>query len=66
MVHQSPEPREVMVDQDQFTVKLNPGSNTCLIKVSQGMGDWGFVIRPVDRFPLSEGGYVVGQANFKR
>ena len=65
VVHQSPEPREVMVDQDQFTVKLNPGSNTCLIKVSQGMGDWGFVIRPVDRFPLSEGVMLSGQLTLK-
>ena len=61
VVHQSQEPRGVMVDQDQFNVKLNPGSNTCLIKVSQGMGDWGFVIRPVDRFPLSEGIVLSGQ-----
>ena len=34
----SQEPRGVIIDQDQFIVKLNSGSNTCLIKVSQGMG----------------------------
>ena len=62
VVHQSDqEGRGVMIDQDQFTVKLNSGTNTCLIKVSQGMGDWGFVIRPVDSFPLSEGIMLSGR-----
>ena len=61
MVHQSEEPRGVVIDQDRFITKLNPGSNNCLIKVSQGMGGWGFVIRPVDRFPLSEGVMLSGQ-----
>ena len=61
MVHQSQESRGVIIDQDQFIVKLNSGSNTCLIKVSQGMGDWGFVIRSVDRFPLNEGVMLSGR-----
>ena len=43
MVHQSEEPRGMVIDQDRFITKLNPGSNNCLIKVSQGMGGWGFV-----------------------
>ena len=34
VVHQYQEGRDVMIDQDQFMVKLNSGSNTCLIKVS--------------------------------
>ena len=34
MVHQSEEPRGVVIDQDRFITKLNPGSNNCLIKVS--------------------------------
>jgi|GEM_PF-366156 len=61
VVHQYPDARGVMTDQDQFIVKLNSGNNTCLIKVSQGMGDWGFVIRPVDSFPLNEGIVLSGQ-----
>jgi len=65
VVYQYREGRSVMIDQDRFTVKLNPGSNTCLVKVSQGMGDWGFVIRPVDRFPLSEGVMLSGQLTLK-
>ena len=61
VVHQSQEPRGVMIDQDKFIVKLNSGRNTCLIKVSQGGGDWGFVIRLVDSFPLSEGFVLSGR-----
>ena len=61
VVHQYQEGRSVMIDQDQFIVKLNPGINTCLIKVSQGMGDWGVVIRSVDSFPLSEGIVLSGR-----
>ena len=61
VVHQYQEGRGAMIDQDQFIVKLNSGSNTCLIKISQGMGDWGFVIRPVGSFPLSKGVVLSGQ-----
>ncbi|MAE19232.1 hypothetical protein CMK12_09955 [Candidatus Poribacteria bacterium] len=46
LVHQYNQGQGVEVDQDRFMVKLNSGKNRCLIKVSQGMGDWGFVIRP--------------------
>ena len=65
VVHQYQGGRGVMIDQDRFTVKLNQGKNQCLVKVSQGMGDWGFVIRPVDRFPLDEGIVLSGQLILK-
>ena len=61
VVHQYKEGRGVEIDQDRFIVKLNSGKNRCLIKVSQGMGGWGFVIRPVDRFSLDEGISLSGQ-----
>ena len=65
VVHQYQGGRGVMIDQDRFTVKLNQGKNQCLVKVSQGIGDWGFVIRPVDRFPLDEGIVLSGQLILK-
>ena len=61
MVHQYQEGRSVVIDQDRFTVKLSQGSNPCLIKVSQGIGDWGFALRPVGNFPISEGILLSGQ-----
>ena len=61
VVHQHQgEGRTLVPDQDRFTVKLNQGANRCLVKVSQGMGDWGFALRPLSRFPLSEGTLVSG------
>ena len=61
VVHQYKEGRGVEIDQDRFIVKLNSGKNRYLVKVSQGTGGWGFVIRPIDRFSLDEGVMVSGQ-----
>ena len=61
MVHQYEEGRGVKIDQDRFIVKLNSGKNRCLIKISQGMGGWGFVIRPVANFSIDEGISLSGQ-----
>ena len=61
VVHQYEEGRGVKIDQDRFIVKLNSGKNRCLIKISQGMGGWGFVIRPVANFSLDEGISLSGQ-----
>ncbi len=59
------EGRVLIPDQDRFIVKLNQGPNRCLVKVSQGMGDWGFALRPVSNFPLIEGILLSGQLNLK-
>ena len=61
VVHQYEEARDVEIDQDRFIVKLNSGKNRCLIKISQGMGGWGFAIRPVASFSLDEGILLSGQ-----
>jgi len=41
-------PRTVNVDDEYLKLKLNKGLNILLIKIEQGFGGWGFVLRPVD------------------
>ncbi|MCK4747267.1 MAG: hypothetical protein KAT15_09535, partial [Bacteroidales bacterium] len=42
-------PRTVNVDDEYLRLKLEKGKNILLIKIEQGYGGWGFVLRPVDK-----------------
>ena len=44
-VHNVGRPRALRPGQDRFRVELKRGLNPCLIKVANGMGDWGFSFR---------------------
>ena len=44
-VHRNDASRGVTLDQDLFKVDLKAGANPCLVKVSQGIGDWGLAMR---------------------
>ena len=44
-VHIHAEARGVSVDQDIVPAKLKKGKNRLLLKIQQGGGDWGFVVR---------------------
>ncbi|MEN8117779.1 MAG: hypothetical protein ABFS16_12410, partial [Bacteroidota bacterium] len=41
-------PRTVNVDDEYLKLKLKKGKNLLLLKIEQGFGGWGFVLRPVD------------------
>ncbi|MEN8202439.1 MAG: glycoside hydrolase family 20 zincin-like fold domain-containing protein [Bacteroidota bacterium] len=41
-------PRPVKADDEYLRLKLNEGRNLLLIKIGQGFGGWGFILRPVD------------------
>lgn len=41
-------PRTVNIDDEYLSLKLHKGNNLLLIKIEQGFGGWGFVLRPVD------------------
>ena len=41
-------PRTVNIDNEYLSLKLHKGKNLLLIKIEQGFGGWGFVLRPVD------------------
>jgi serine phosphatase RsbU (regulator of sigma subunit) len=43
--HYNPAARFLFLDHDNFEADLNKGANRCLIKVSQGILDWGFAMR---------------------
>ncbi len=42
--HHNPVDRPLTLDEDSFEVKLKPGSNPCLLKVTQATGAWGFAM----------------------
>ena len=44
-VHINPAASQLFLDRDHFEVNLLEGVNPCLIKVSQGLGRWGFAMR---------------------
>lgn len=44
-VHYNPASRGVTPDEDQLEVSLLAGANSLLVKVDQGAGEWGFVLR---------------------
>ncbi len=41
-------PRTVNIDDEYLKLKLKKGKNLLLLKIEQGFGGWGFVLRPVD------------------
>ncbi len=41
-------PRTVKKDDEYLKLKLKKGLNLLLIKIEQGFGGWGFILRPVD------------------
>ncbi len=41
-------PRTVTIDSEYLKLHLKKGRNLLLIKIEQGFGGWGFVLRPVD------------------
>ncbi|MEN8249327.1 MAG: glycoside hydrolase family 20 zincin-like fold domain-containing protein [Bacteroidota bacterium] len=41
-------PRTVSIDDEYLKLNLKPGKNLLLLKIGQGFGGWGFVLRPVD------------------
>ena len=41
-------PRTVNTDDEYLRLKLKKGKNLLLVKIEQGFGGWGFVLRPVD------------------
>jgi serine phosphatase RsbU (regulator of sigma subunit) len=43
--HYNPAARPLFLDHDIFEVDLKEGTNRCLVKVSQGTGNWGFAMR---------------------
>jgi serine phosphatase RsbU (regulator of sigma subunit) len=53
--HYKPAARPLLLDHDVFEADLKEGTNRCLVKVSQGIGNWGFALRalPHDRPLLS-------------
>ena len=56
-VHYNPIDRELLLDSDIFEVPIKAGANRCLVKVSQGFGEWEFAMRlamlPPNRAVLS-------------
>lgn len=54
LVHEKLEQRGVQKDQDIVEVPFREGDNTLLIKVEQGGGGWGFVLRVVETFLTGE------------
>jgi dienelactone hydrolase len=47
-VHRNEVDRPVSADEDQVKVSMLAGANSVLIKVEQGAGDWGFVLRVLE------------------
>ncbi|MEN8137650.1 MAG: glycoside hydrolase family 20 zincin-like fold domain-containing protein [Bacteroidota bacterium] len=41
-------PRIVKIDDEYLKLKLKKGNNILLLKIEQGLGGWGFALRPVD------------------
>jgi len=54
-VHINPVNRPLTLDSDVFEVNLKAGVNRCLVKVSNGIGKWGFAVRvlPPNRAVIS-------------
>ncbi|MCB0314243.1 MAG: hypothetical protein KDH84_13435, partial [Calditrichaeota bacterium] len=49
-VHYNPADRSLFLDQDRFEADISAGSNRCLVKITQGLGQWRFALRA---FPAS-------------
>ncbi len=54
-VHRHEVYRAAAVDQDIVPVKLEKGRNRCLVKITQGGGDWGYFLRFGDVVPQVAG-----------
>ena len=56
-VHHNPNDRPLILDQDVLEAYLKAGTNRCLVKVTQGVGNWAFSISiralPVNRAVIS-------------
>lgn len=44
-VHFNPAARALFLDQDRSEVDLSEGANHCLVKITQGFGEWRFTLR---------------------
>ena len=44
-MHKNNVARRVQLDQDLFEINTKKDSNRCLVKITQGVGDWGFALR---------------------
>ncbi len=44
-IHYNPAARPLYLDHDVFEADLKEGTNRCLVKISQGIGNWGFAMR---------------------
>ena len=52
-VHYNPVARSLYLDQDMVEVAVKKGINHCLVKVTQGSGNWGFSLRLIpDKQPV--------------
>lgn len=47
-VHRNPTNRAATPDEDQVEVNMLSGANSLLVKVEQGAGEWGFVLRVLE------------------
>jgi dienelactone hydrolase len=54
-VHYNPAGRAVTPDEDQVEVDMLAGANSVLVKVEQGAGDWGFVLRVLEPGAMPRG-----------
>jgi len=54
LVHKNNVARRVQLDQDLFEINTKKDSNRCLVKITQGVGDWGFALRFSDNRVLRE------------
>ena len=45
LVHKNNAARGVQLDQDLFEIDTKKDANRCLVKITQGVGDWGFALR---------------------
>ena len=48
LIHQIHMPRPAELDDDYFRASFKKGKNLLLIKIDQGFGGWGFILRPVN------------------
>ena len=48
LIHKIHMPRPAKLDDDYFRASFKKGKNLLLIKIDQGFGGWGFILRPVN------------------
>lgn len=52
-VHYNSAGRALFLDQDIFAAELSAGANRCLVKITQGFGEWRFTLRARPPEPLA-------------